>query len=181
MIANLDAVIRLNPTLPSLYELRAAWCIAGGHYDRGIADLQTVFRLNPKDAAVKFEGWQKAAVSPESLQHGQRQVQQMLKDRPSHDPIRRQSIAALPMGGAVRGARISRRIFWIASDPVRVWDAESGPLTDGMGLPCDSARRREARFIRVRWKSTMGPTSARIAPLRSCGPTRSLNSTTMPA
>jgi tetratricopeptide (TPR) repeat protein len=58
------------------------YCIYNGDCDRGIANLQTALRLNPKDSAAKFKAEQNEPISAASLQHGQRQVRQMLHDRP---------------------------------------------------------------------------------------------------
>ena len=98
--------------------MRGSFLIASGDYDRGIADLRTAIRLNPKDQAAKFEAWPKAAVSADALRHGQRQLRELLKDRPE---LARQGESAKPLfEWAVRkfaGEDLGEEIFWDAADP----------------------------------------------------------------
>ena len=99
-IADLDAAIRLDPSPPMVYEVRGSLLITSGNYDRGMADFQTMFRLNPKDPAAQFEASRKTPLSAASLRHGEQQVQQMLRDRPAMAKSWRKGGAALSMGGA---------------------------------------------------------------------------------
>lgn len=82
-LADYAEAIRLAPTQPLYREVRGAIWITEGNYEQGMADFQTMLRLNPKDPAARFEANQKTDLAPTDLDHGQRQVRQMLHDRPA--------------------------------------------------------------------------------------------------
>jgi tetratricopeptide (TPR) repeat protein len=79
--ADYDTTIELAPSSPFGYERRGALCIERGDYDQGIADIETALRLNPNDPAATFDD----ETPPDlvALEHGERQVRQMLQDRPA--------------------------------------------------------------------------------------------------
>ncbi|MEN6452342.1 MAG: tetratricopeptide repeat protein [Thermoguttaceae bacterium] len=81
-IRQLDEVIRSSPSEAKFRGLRGVAWVRKGDCPRGIADLQAAIELNPSDAGA---GRPKAAaaLSAESLRHGQEQVRRMLRDRPA--------------------------------------------------------------------------------------------------
>ena len=102
-IADLDAAIKLQPKSPCYYEMRGALRINSGDYEQGTADLETAVRLNPKDPVLTYESQSKTPIDAKALEHGERQVRQMLKDRPAMAeygdkaaPLYRWAAASLP-------------------------------------------------------------------------------------
>jgi len=84
--------------------MRGATQINRGDLAKGIADIETAIRLNPADPATAFETRSKGATAAADLQHGEQQVQQMLKDRPVMGQYGEKAGVLLPMGRAqVRG------------------------------------------------------------------------------
>lgn len=144
---DLSEAIRLRPEFPTYYEWRAEAWIHCNEYDRAMADFRTVFELNGKDPAARFEDWHKKTLSPNDLQHGQRQVDRMLKGRPA---MAQYGNNALPLAQwAVRkfaGEDLGRRIRWENDDPKRSWCAETEVLAEGE----QSSGSAERRCIRVR-------------------------------
>jgi tetratricopeptide (TPR) repeat protein len=138
-ISDLDAAIKLKPSSPCFYEGRGAIRIGRGEYDRGIADLETAIRLNPLDMAAHFEAWPKVPVSDAALQHGRRQVRQMLLDRPAMRQYGEQ--AQVLYEWATRkfaGEDLGQKVFWDASP--------APPHTTCANYPPTAAR---AGFIQV--------------------------------
>ncbi len=117
-IDDYTAAIALSPRSPCLYETRAKSLITRGDLDRAVADLQRAIQLNPKDRAAKFEPWRKNGLSADSLRHGERQLRQMLKDRPA---MAQHEKAAAPLRQwAIRkfaGEDLGEEIFWEPTDP----------------------------------------------------------------
>jgi hypothetical protein len=81
-ISEADALVALRPNCASAVEKRAALRILGGDYERGMDDLRTAARIDPRDAAVTFEAWPKARLIAGCLRHGEQQIRSMLRDRP---------------------------------------------------------------------------------------------------
>ena len=82
-MADFNDAISRDPRSPCLYEKRGAFRVNRGDYQRGAADIAHALQLNPADRAATFEGWPKNAVAKEAAQHGERQLRQMLRDRPT--------------------------------------------------------------------------------------------------
>jgi tetratricopeptide (TPR) repeat protein len=164
-IADLDAAIRLDATSPWLYEVRGVIWIKNGQYERGITDFQTMIQLNPKDTAAAFEAWPKEKLSANALQFGERQVRQMLADRPVMAQYGDKA-AALYQWAARKfaGEDLGNKIFWKGSDPVRVWNAESGPTAQPTDVARLSVQSSQCRFIRVRRKYNNGTEEGKDRP-----------------
>ena len=136
-IADLDAAIRLNPTLPLFVRGRVPrGASSAGHCDRGIADFQTVFRLNPRMRRRHLKPGQKRPISPEP------------STRPAAGPADAQGSSRHGASTATRHrrstngrhassrARIStRRYSGIALRSGASLGAESGPLTQPWTSP----------------------------------------------
>jgi tetratricopeptide (TPR) repeat protein len=148
---DLSEAIRLCPNSPFHYERRAVAWINCGDHDRGIADLQTVFRLKPQDQAAAFENWPKTAVSFDAMRHGRRQVEQMLKDRPA---MAQYGDKALPLqqwaARKFAGEDLGQTIRWDGTDPVRAWCAECGAMTRIVPLSSPPSQISLSQYIRVR-------------------------------
>ena len=117
-----------------------------------------MFRLNPKDAAAAFEACPKNKLAADSLAFGERQVQQMLKDRPL---MAHYGDKAKPLyqwaARKFAGEDLDNKIQWNGTDPVRVWNAESGALeltVEAANLPPGNS---PPRFVRVRRTCNDGP------------------------
>jgi tetratricopeptide (TPR) repeat protein/protein involved in polysaccharide export with SLBB domain len=129
-IADYTEAIRLNPSSPSDYEARAIAFIGRGEYERAVNDLQAVFRLNPTDPAASFEPWRKAQVAADALQHGERQIRQMLKDRPNMGRFGEKANVLLRWAARkFAGEDLHEMIFWNPSDPSPDITACSRPPT----------------------------------------------------
>jgi tetratricopeptide (TPR) repeat protein len=117
-IADMNMAVKLDPNSFSPYEWRSVLWIARDDYERGITDIKTAIRLNPTDPARTFEPWPKKSITIEDIQHGERQVQQMLLDRPAmrgHG----ENVDVL-YNWAVRkfaGEDLGQKVFWDKSAP----------------------------------------------------------------
>ena len=144
-VADLDAAIKLKPDSSHYYEKRAALWIGHGEYEKGIKDLQTAIRLNPKDPAAKFEDWPKAPLSAEALEHGRRQVAQMLKDRPAMGQYGKRAEWLYQWAARkFAGEDLHDEIFWNDTEPL--FDADNHSPTP-----------QETGYIRVRPTYREGP------------------------
>ncbi len=63
--------------------MRGSARLRKGDYDQGMADLKTAIRLNPNDLGENYQPSSNKELSPEALEHGRKQVEKMLKDRPA--------------------------------------------------------------------------------------------------
>lgn len=145
-IADYDAVIKIDPNEPYFHEIRGALWVYQGDYDRALADFQTVMRLNPQDPAATFNSKPKPPVDKKALAHGERQVRQMLKDRPAMGKHGEE--AELLYQWAARkfaGEDLREQVNWNSTDPLP-------------GFPCDHQPPVPGRpgFIRIHGKYTQG-------------------------
>jgi tetratricopeptide (TPR) repeat protein len=148
---DLSEAIRLSPNSPFCYERRAMAWIDSGDYDRGIADLQAVFRLNPKDPAAAFESWPKTTLSSDAMQHGRRQVEQMLKDRPAMAQYGDKSLPLQQWAARkFAGEDLGQTIQWDGAEPVREWEAECNARSTALSPWSSSDQSPVTRCIRVR-------------------------------
>ena len=135
-IADLSEAIRLSPQSSCLYEGRGALWIECNDYGRGIKDIETAIRLNPADPAATFESWPKGTIGSSATQHGERQLRQMLRDRPAMGRFGER--AAVLYEWAVRkfaGEDLGRKIFWDVSDPPPFTSCANDLLSaDGPGV-----------------------------------------------
>ena len=82
-LADYDTALKISPhTFPYL-EGRAALRIRRGDYDGGIADLHAAITLDPNDPAAKLGPTLTMPLNSEEVEHGKKQVRQLLKDRPA--------------------------------------------------------------------------------------------------
>ena len=128
-LADLDATQRLNPRPFFYYEARAAIRIGRGDYEGGIADLLAAIRLDPNDPAARFVPVSKEPLTAAALNHGERQVHQMLKDRPAMAQFGENAGALYQW--AVRkfsGDDLQQTVFWDAAEPF-FFDGENHPPT----------------------------------------------------
>jgi tetratricopeptide (TPR) repeat protein/protein involved in polysaccharide export with SLBB domain len=116
--SNLPKAAGSKDESPSDYEFRAMLMLEFGNYDNAIANLQEAIRLNPRDKAAKCEPWPKMPIDARAMRHGQRQVAQMLKDRPALAEFGK---AAEPLHKwATRkfaGEDLGEEVFWDRTDP----------------------------------------------------------------
>jgi tetratricopeptide (TPR) repeat protein/protein involved in polysaccharide export with SLBB domain len=115
------------------HEFQANVLLESGNNERGLAELQRAVRLNPKDQAAKFEPWPKTPLSPRALRHGQRQLAQMLKDRPA---MAKYGKSAEPLyEWAIRkfaGEDLGEEVFWDSADPQMPLNGACSLRTDDM-------------------------------------------------
>ena len=139
--------------------------IKNGQYELRDHGFQTMIQLNPKDTAAAFEAWPKEKLSANALQFGERQVRQMLADRPVMVQYGDKA-AALYQWAARKfaGEDLGNKIFWKGSDPVRVWNAESGPTAQPTDVARLSVQLSQCRFIRVRRKYNNGTEEGKDRP-----------------
>ena len=132
-IADLDAVIRLRPDWPWPHEMRGAFWVANGNPERGLADFRAMLRLNPKDSAARFEGQGKTAISAANLRHGERQVRQMLHDRPAMASLGKKAILLYQWAARkFAGEDLHEKIYWDSSDPPQHTTADNRPPKPGL-------------------------------------------------
>jgi tetratricopeptide (TPR) repeat protein len=124
-VADLDAAIRLNPTSAHLHEVRGVCLVESGDYDGAIADFQSMLRLNPKDPAARYKPQRTTAIAAADLEHGRRQVEKMLHDRP---PMAQLGTKAEPLyqwaARKFAGEDVHELIFWDSSEPMGPTTAE---------------------------------------------------------
>ena len=108
---------------------------------------ETAIRLNPADPAATFEAWPKALLTAAALQHGERQVRQMLQDRPAMRQYGEEADVLCQWAARnFAGEDLRQKIFWDSSEPFPVFMAENQPPSvEGQGC------------IRVREKYNDGP------------------------
>jgi tetratricopeptide (TPR) repeat protein len=82
-LAKLDEAVRLAPKQAKFRGVRGVAWLRKGDYARGAADLKAAIELNPGDAGLRYQPSSAARLSAEALEHGRRQVAQMLHDRPA--------------------------------------------------------------------------------------------------
>ena len=82
-IAALDEAVRLEPKQAKFRGVRGLAWLRKGDYARGTADLKAAIELNPGDAGLRYQPSSSARLSAEAMEHGRRQVAQMLHDRPA--------------------------------------------------------------------------------------------------
>ncbi len=117
-IADFGEAIRLSPKSPCLYEMRGALWIQREDYERGMADIQTATRLNPLDPAATYEAWPKKTITEVSHQHGERQLRQLLHDRPAMTKYGEEARVLYEWAARkFAGEDFGRRILWDASAP----------------------------------------------------------------
>ena len=146
-ISDLDAVIERDPREPYFFEKRAAFCILQGDFDRALADFQTMMKLNPQDPAAHFETAKKHPLDEKDLEHGERQLRQMLKDRPAMGEIGEKADPLYRWAGRkFAGEDLGERILWNPAEPPPEF-------------PCDHQSPEPGcpGFIRIHEKYTAGP------------------------
>lgn len=127
-LADLEAALRLDPYDWSVYQCRALLEIEQGQTAQGRSDLATAVHLNPDDFAESFERWSKTTLTEADLEHGRKQVAQMLADRPAMRPA--DGDASPLCQWAVRkfaGEDLGHRIVWDAKAPGHHTTAENHP------------------------------------------------------
>ncbi len=82
-VARLDGAVRLEPKEAKYRGLRGVVWLRKGDFANGIADLKAAVALNPGDEGQHYQPSNGSRLSAEALAHGQRQVTQMLHDRPA--------------------------------------------------------------------------------------------------
>jgi len=81
-IAQLDEALRQQPREAKFLGMRGVVWLRKGDYVRGSSDLKAAIGLNPSDAGTEYRPSNGATLKPDALEHGRRQVAQMLRDRP---------------------------------------------------------------------------------------------------
>lgn len=151
--ADLTAADKLASNSLEYCEWLGMLWIEFGEYDTGIKRLQTAIRLNPKDPAATFETWPKAKLSADALRHGERQVQQMLKDRPAMAQYGDKAKSLCEWAAhKFAGEDLRQMIYWSNNAPHPRFDADHRPPSPG---------QENSGFIRVRAKYEDGPNQGR--------------------
>jgi tetratricopeptide (TPR) repeat protein len=118
-IADLDAALKISPRTFSYLEDRATLRIRSGDYEGGMADLKAAVALDADDPAAKFEAYPKNKLSGEEIEHGKRQVRQMLHDRPAMDEHGEKAAALIDWAARkFAGEDLRREIAWDATEPL---------------------------------------------------------------
>ena len=135
-ITDVCEAIRLSPKSPCFYEGRGMMWINCDDYERGIADIETAIRLNPADPAATYEAWPKGTITSTALQHGERQLRQMLHDRPAMRTYGEKAGVLYEWAGRkFAGEDFGRKIFWDVSEPPpHTTGANYASWTEGPGF-----------------------------------------------
>jgi Flp pilus assembly protein TadD len=81
-VAHLDKAVQLDQKQAKFLGVRGVAHVRNGDYAKGLADLKAAIALNPDDAGHKYRPSADAKLSPDALKHGEKQLAQMLHDRP---------------------------------------------------------------------------------------------------
>ena len=130
-IQQLDEAVRLEPKQASFRGLRGVAWLRKGDYEKGEADLKAAIALNPGDAGAKYQPSSAARLSPQALDHGRRQIEQMLNDRPAMADFGPEAVFLRDW--AVRkfaGEDFGELIDW---DPSPPWHSDAEHLAPGDG------------------------------------------------
>jgi tetratricopeptide (TPR) repeat protein len=132
VLADLDAALKINPRTFYCLERRGTIRIRHGDYDGGAADLLAAVALDRADPAAQFESWPMRRPTAEGLEHGKRQIAQMLRDRPAMAEFGEKT-AGLREWAARKfaGEDMRQLIFWDATEPLGA-DADNCPPSDKM-------------------------------------------------
>ena len=90
-IAHLDEAVSLEPKQAKFRGIRGLAWLRKGDYARGAADLKAAIELNPGDAGLRYQPSSATRLSAAAMEHGRRQVAQMLHDRPAMAEFEKQS------------------------------------------------------------------------------------------
>ena len=82
-LSDLDQAVRVAPKSAHSRALRGCLRVKSGDYEGGLTDLRAAISLDPTDPAGKFEAWPKPPLTEDAVRFGERQVAQMLRDRPT--------------------------------------------------------------------------------------------------
>lgn len=82
-IADFSDAVKLKPDEAKYYGMRGTSRLRKGDYESGIADLKAAIRLNTGDLGENYQPSSNKELAPEALQHGRKQVEKMLEDRPA--------------------------------------------------------------------------------------------------
>lgn len=82
-LADFEKAHSLGERTPRLFGMRGYCHLGLGDYRRGRKYLRKAIRLNPGDVGQEYRPSNKKKLSPEAIAHGERQVRQMLEDRPA--------------------------------------------------------------------------------------------------
>ena len=82
-IAEFSAAAKLKPDEAKYAGMLGTSRLRKGDYEQGIADMKNAIRLNANDLGAKYQASSNKELSPEALEHGRKQVEKMLKDRPA--------------------------------------------------------------------------------------------------
>ncbi len=75
--------IKLKPDEAKYHGMRGTAWLRKDDYGQGLADLKEAIRLNPNDLGAKYQPTSGKELSAAALEHGRKQVEKMLKDRPA--------------------------------------------------------------------------------------------------
>ncbi len=149
-----DVVVKLVPNEPFYREIRAALFIYQGDYNRALADFQTMMKLNPQDPAAHFESAKKHPLDEKDLEHGERQVRQMLENRPAMGELGAKADSLYRWAARkFAGEDLGERIFWNPGEPPP--EVACDHRTPGPGCP---------GYIQMHEKFTQGPLKGKNVP-----------------
>ena len=174
--AILDALeaARLNSRLAAACLARAIAEEWEGDLDRAIGDYSAALRLDADDPAAKFEAWPKARLTEADLEHGRRQVREMLRDRPPMAEFGGRADALCRWAERkFAGEDLAGRIYWEDVPPQPGFDGQCCLPSPGaparIRVRLAPYRQRKARSFEEMWAdvvyelynvSTPGPSSA---------------------
>ncbi|MGD0518660.1 MAG: tetratricopeptide repeat protein [Thermoguttaceae bacterium] len=82
-VAEFSEAVKLKPEEAKFHGMRGTAWLRKGDYEQGIAEMKEAIRLNPNDLGAKYQPSSNKGLSAEALEHGRKQVEKMLKDRPA--------------------------------------------------------------------------------------------------
>ena len=123
-VAEFSAAAKLKPEQAKYFGMRGTARLRKGDYAEGAADMKTAIRLNADDLGQKYQPSAGKQLSAAALEHGRKQVERMLKDRPamtqySEDTAMLRDWAARKFAGEDLGSLVD----WDATPPLHS-DAE---------------------------------------------------------
>jgi len=157
-IARLDRAVELAPNAAIYRGLRGVARLRKGQYAQGVADLEAAIRLNPDDAGQSYPPPAAKKVTDDALRRGRRQVEAMLRDRPTMAEYGAES--EFLRAWAARkfaGEDLGGPIHWNPASPLHS-DAEHLAANDDEnaeilveGLYSDGARKGQPRTFEELW------------------------------
>ena len=158
-LADIDAAVKISPKSFLSLELRGRCGFAAAITTAASADLKAAVALDANDPAAKFEPLLKQPLTAAEIEHGQRQVRQMLNDRPAMTKYGERAAVLLRLGGAkVRRRRPAAgdRLGRDRAARSGCGQSSSGKRTNGQDSHSQNSSRRAEDRQSTDLRGTMG-------------------------